>query len=365
MTGVSSMRVARALVPLAFAARLLGAQATPAVDSVPAIDSLRMLHMVAVLSADSMEGRKAGTRGGERARNVLLGEFARIGLQPLARGYAAPFNARSLFKEANPFTPPCQPRTSQGRSTTCQPPKPFYPTVRGVNLLGVVRGTVHPDRYIVVSAHYDHLGFSLGEVFPGADDNASGTAAILAIAEWTVAHPPRNSFIFALFDGEESGLLGSAEFLRAPPVPVKSIAANVNVDMVGQGINDELWASGARLTPALVPMLDSVRGLGPVRMLLGHDVEGSRDDFTHRSDSGPFRDRGIAIVQFGTEEGPDYHRPTDTVTRIHPAFYSASVRTIAAFIQRLDRELDVAVPERRGGNERSLLALARICHADF
>ncbi|MHB1313451.1 MAG: M28 family peptidase [Gemmatimonadaceae bacterium] len=345
------MRLLRALAPLALAVRLLGAQPTPAADSVPALDSLRMLRMVAVLAADSMEGRKAGTRGGERARNVLLGEFARIGLQPLVRGHAARFNARSLVAEANPFPTPCQPLASQGRRPTCLPAKPFFPTVRGVNLLGVVRGTVHPDRYIVVSAHYDHLGFARGEVFPGADDNASGTAIVLAIAEWTVAHPPRNSIIFAFFDGEESGLLGSAEFMRKPPVPAKAIAANVNVDMVGQGLNDQLWASGARLTPALVPMLDSVRGLGPVQLLLGHDVEGSGDDFTHRSDSGPFRDHGIAIVQFGTEEGADYHRPTDTAARIHPAFYVASARMITAFVQRLDRELDVAVPDRGGAHQ--------------
>lgn len=348
MNIVLAIRIARALAPLALAGRLVGAQASAAADSLPAPDSLRMLHTLAVLSADSMEGRKAGTRGSERARNVLLGEFARIGLQPLVPGYTSSFNARSVFGEPNPFPAPCQPRTSMGRGAPCPPAKPFYPAVHGVNLLGVVRGIVHPDRYIVVSAHYDHLGILRGEVFPGADDNASGTAAILAIAEWTVLHPPRNSIIFALFDGEESGMLGAAAFMRAPPVPVTAIAADVNVDMIGHGINDELWAAGARLTPSLLPMIDAVRGLGPVHLLLGHDTEGSRDDYTHRSDSGPFRDRGIAIVQFGTEESEDYHRPTDTSARIHTAFYVTSVRTIAAFIQRLDRDLDVAVPDRDG-----------------
>jgi Zn-dependent M28 family amino/carboxypeptidase len=314
------------------------------------LDSLRMLHMLAVLSADSMEGRKAGTRGGERARNVLLGEFARIGLQPLTRAYTAPFSARSMFGEPNPFPVPCQPRAATGHSAPCPPPRPYFPAVHGTNLLGVVRGTVHPDRYIVVSAHYDHVGILRGEVFPGANDNASGTAAILAIAEWTVAHQPRNSIIFALFDGEESGLLGATEFMRVPPVPLTAIAADVNVDMVGRGRNDELWASGARFTPSLLPMIDSVRGLGPVHLVLGHDADGSRDDFTRRSDSGPFRDRGIAIVQFGTEESDDYHRPSDNITHIVPAFYFASARTIAAFVQRLDRNLDVAVPDR-GGRE--------------
>ena len=256
MTGVSSMRIARALVPLAFAARLLGAQATPVSDSVPALDSLRMLHMVAVLAADSMEGRKAGTRGGERARNVLLGEFARIGLQPLARGYAAPFNARSVFAEANPFSTPCQPPASQGRRPTCQPSKPFYPTVRGVNLLGVVRGTVHPDRYIVVSAHYDHLVAQVGGA-PGVARSEWRTIARVRSGQllrwpsiaardgdvYVVANVPLTSSSTGNFENGAVFFRGDERALLPPRDSQVMLLPKVIVDPLGRV--HLFWAEGA------------------------------------------------------------------------------------------------------------------------
>ena len=190
----------------------------------------------------------------------------------------------------------------------------------GVNLVGLVRGTAHPDRFIVVSAHYDHLGMSSGEIYHGADDNASGTGAILAIAEWTIAHPPLNSIIFAWFDGEEEGLLGSAAFVAHSPVPLGKIEADVNVDMVSRSTKGELYAAGARRYPVMQPLLDSVATLGLVTLRQGHDGETAVDDWTERSDMWPFHDRHIPFIHFGVEEHADYHLPSDEVARIQPGF---------------------------------------------
>ena len=329
----------------------MSAQMPFRLDSVPILDSDGLIANIGALAADSMEGRRAGTAGGARARAYLLREFTRIGLQPALQKFTSSFSATSRFADRTPVsTPLVRPRQGSTRSEA-GPPRLSYPTVFGVNLVGLVRGTAHPDRFIVVSAHYDHLGMSSGEIYHGADDNASGTAAILAIAEWTIAHPPLNSIIFAWFDGEEEGLLGSAAFVAHSPVPLGKIEADVNVDMVSRSTKGELYAAGARRYPVMQPLLDSVATLGLVTLRQGHDGETAVDDWTERSDMGPFHDRHIPFVHFGVEEHADYHLPTDEVARIQPGFYYRSVRTIAEFLRRLDRSLDTVAQARNGRDD--------------
>jgi hypothetical protein len=329
----------RALAALVAAVQVQGAQ--PA-GAVPALDSVRLIADISALAADSMEGRRAGTPGGARARAFLLREFAGIGLEPAVKGFRVEFSARIPTGAPQPVTPP--PRNASQR-----PPMPVpFPMVFGVNLLGVVRGTVHPNRYIVVSAHYDHVGIVRDEIYHGADDNASGSAAILAIAEWAIAHPPRNSLLFAWFDAEESGLLGSAAFVGHSPVPLDSIAADVNLDMVSRSVKGELFAAGARRWPVMQPLIDSLSAVSLVTLRQGHDGGADQDDWTHRSDMGPFHDRGIPFMSFDVEEHIDYHRPSDVVEHIQPEFYYRSVRTIAEFVRRLDASLDAVAQVRRG-----------------
>lgn len=285
--------------------------------AMPALDSARLIADMSALAADSMEGRKIGTRGGGRARAFLLRAFARIGLTPAGGGFALPFAAKYRAGE-----------------------------LEGVNLAGIIRGTKHPDRYLVVSAHYDHLGAANGVIYNGADDNASGTAAVLSMAQWFKAHPPENSIVFALFDGEEEGLLGAKAFVERPPVPIERIIANVNLDMVSRNVNGELYASGASPFPVMKPLLDSVAGVAPVRLLLGHDTGAGEANWIQQSDQGAFAAKEIPFVYFGVEDHPDYHKPGDTVEHIQPGFYYRSVQTIAEFVRRLDLGLDRVVPVR-------------------
>ena len=210
----------------------------------------------------------------------------------------------------------------------------------GVNLAGIVRGTKHADRYIVVSAHYDHLGVRNGVIYNGADDNASGTAAVLAMAAWFKRHPPENSIVFALFDGEESGLLGAKAFLENPPVPLERIIADVNLDMVSRNVKGELYASGATPYPVMKPLLDSIAAIAPVKLLLGHDTGVGENNWIQQSDQGPFATKKIPFVYFGVEDHPDYHKPGDKVGHIEPGFYYHCVQTIAEFVRRLDMGLD-------------------------
>ena len=334
------------LVSLALACASLHAQAAPRVDSAPALNETRLFTNLATLAADSMEGRLAGSPGGARARAFLVREFARIGLQPLVKGYAISFSAQLHIADRLASDPP--PRRLGTRQSTI--PVRHYPLIFGNNLVGVVRGTLHPDRYIVVSAHYDHLGMRDGEIYHGADDNASGSAAILAIAEWTVAHPPLNSVIFAWFDAEEEGLLGSAAFVDRPPVPLEKIIADVNLDMISRSVTRELNIVGAHTYPVMQAFVDTVAALGLVRVRQGH--EGARgdtlSDLTDRSDQGSFKHKKIPFVLINNDEHADYHRPTDEALRINPEFFYRSAQTAAAFLRVLDGSLDQVALVRQG-----------------
>lgn len=276
-------------------------------------DSVALLRDLSVLSADSMEGRAVGTPGGLRARAFLSRALAEAGAQPLGASYAHPFDS---------------------------------PGGRGENLVAVVPGRL-TDSFIVLTAHFDHLGVRGGQIYNGADDNASGVAAVLEIVRRTVASPLRHTLVVALLDAEESGLRGARAFVSEPTVPLESIELNVNLDMVARTAG-LLWASGAHHTPALRPVLERVAAEAPLTLRLGHDRPGAAEgsDWTDASDHGPFHAAGIPFVYFGVEDHPDYHRPTDDFERVDPGEYVDSVRTILSALRALDSALPFSNDER-------------------
>jgi len=288
--------------------------------ALPRLDSALLVRDLHVLAADSMEGRRVGTPGGARARAYLAARLRQAGVRALGDSLAVPFRT-----------------AARGGAE-----------VSGTNLVGVVRGTRFPDRYIVLSAHYDHVGVRNGQVYPGADDNASGTAAVLAIAAWLTAHPPSNSVIVALFDAEESGLLGARAFVASPPVPIGQLVANVNLDMVGRNEKGELYAAGGTPHPVMKPLIAASAAVAPVKLIAGHDSGATRDNWTNQSDQGAFQAKGIPWVYFGVEDHPDYHRPTDFPDRIEPGFFFRCATTVAEFVRRLDAAADEVARARAG-----------------
>jgi len=313
--------------PLAvlFAAALLAVPSAPVraqrAAVAPVIDSAATWRTLSDLAADSMQGRRIGTHGSAMARALLVQRLTRAGLVPIVPGYQQRFAV-------------------SGRDSAVR---------EGVNVLALVRGA-DTSRLLVVSAHYDHVGVRNGDVYNGADDNASGTAVVLALAEWYAQHPPRHSMVFAFFDGEESGLLGSRAFIAAPPVTRARIAADVNLDMVARLDKNELYAAGASPYPFFRPLLVATAAGAPVKLLLGHDTNaaGPGENWTGQSDQGAFQAEGIPWIYFGVEDHPDYHRPTDDVERVNAGRFIASARTIADFVHRLDGALDTTVPVRAG-----------------
>jgi Zn-dependent M28 family amino/carboxypeptidase len=298
--------------PLRLAALAFGlsplASSSLASQGLPRPDSVQLIRDLFVLAADSMEGRRIGTPGGQKAQTYLGARLKSIGVSPIGASLAAPF-------------------ASAGRGGD---------STRGVNLVGVIRGTRAPERYIVLSAHYDHVGIREGTVFPGADDNASGTSAVLAIAAWLKRNPPANSVIIALFDGEEGGLRGARAFVATPPVPLDKIIANVNLDMVSRSDKNELYVAGGAPNPKLKPLVDATIAVAPLTLKAGHDVGSGGDNWTNQSDQGAFAAKGVPWIYFGVEDHADYHKATDFPDRVPQGFFYRSVQTVAEFVRRLD-----------------------------
>lgn len=267
----------------------------------------QLMRDVDVLAADAMEGRRAGTPGGAKARAYVLHRFKEIGLPPLGHTHEQPF-------------------TFGGRGEV--------PAGTGTNLLGVIRGTTRPDRFIVVTAHYDHVGVSDGQVFNGANDNATGVAALLAVAGHFLKHPPDTSLLIAALDAEERGLQGARALLASDRIRKDAIVMNINLDMIGRDAGHVLYAAGTYHYPTLKPFLEGV-AQPPVELRLGHDEPGTKaEDWTNDSDHAPFHQAGIPFIYFGVEDFENHHKATDDADTIQREFFAASVRTIIVALGR-------------------------------
>lgn len=283
--------------------------ASAALSAPPVLDSTRLVSDLFRLAHDSMAGRASMTPENARARAFLVAEMRRLGLAEVNGSYEQAF---------------AMPRRNRPDS------------VKGVNVLAMVRGTRSPERYLVVSAHFDHVGTRNGNVYNGADDNASGTAALLQLAAHFQRSRPAHSIIFAFFDAEEMGLLGARAFVATPPVPLAQIAANVNMDMVARGDNGTLWAVGTAPYPQMKPVVQSIVADPRVTVKMGFDTGTGRDNWTSQSDQGAFHAVNIPFIYFGVEDHPDYHEPSDDPEKVNAGFYYGAARTIASFVTRLD-----------------------------
>ena len=293
-------------------------------DSFVAGDSIQILEDLRVLSHDSLEGRRTGSRGAVLAQGYIRAGLEAAGLVAPPAGFVQPFEFR-------------------GRRDITQ-------VTQGANVVGMVPGKDPALGAIILTAHYDHLGIRAprpgtpaeaegDSIYNGADDNASGTVAVLSMARYFVQNPPRHTMVFAAVDAEEMGSPGARDFMgKGWP---ESIILNVNLDMVARS-DSVLFAAGPYHYPHLRPLLEAVRPRPPVVLRFGHDqpgVEGVQD-WTRSSDHSVFHQEGIPFVYFGVEDHADYHRPSDEFERVDPAFFINAIRTILAGVLALDQGLD-------------------------
>jgi hypothetical protein len=299
-------------------------QATASLKSA-LFDAQQLLKDLEILSADDMQGRQVATPGGEKARAYVVERFKASGLRPVGGAFEHPFT----------FT------AGRGDQATER---------KGVNVLGLIEGR-NTSRYIVITAHYDHIGVRNGEVFNGADDNASGTAALFALAKYFSTRKPANSLLFVAFDAEEGGLRGARAFVAKPPVPVESLIINLNMDMIGRDPKDILYVAGTAPQPFLKPFIERIAAKAPVKLTMGYDSSAFKENWMGQSDHAAFCQAKIPCLYFGVEDFENHHKASDDYATMTHGFYVRAVETMIHAVEEFDRNLD-AVIKARGSEPR-------------
>lgn len=281
------------------------------VNSKNKVDSTQVMEDIKHLASDELEGRRSGEKGNDLAREYIVTRFEKLGLEKFNNSYSQPF---SFYKRL---------------------PKKVYDCN---NLIGKITGTKHPEKHIVLTAHFDHLGKRDGKTFNGADDNASGVSAILAAAAFFKKNPPKHSIIFVAFDAEELGLEGAKHFVDNPPVRIENILINVNLDMISRNKNNEIYICGTHHYPILKEKLKDINSKSSLNVLFGHDTPDlGYNDWTNSSDHGPFHKKEIPFIYLGVEDHKDYHKATDTFENIDPSFLYQSTNLVLDIMKSIDQ----------------------------
>ncbi len=283
------------------------------------IDGNKLLKHLEYLSSDELEGRKPLSKGSNLAQKYILQELTSLDLvAPLYPGFIQKFSFENRRAKMM--------------------------VVDAANIVAFIPGE-SSKKVIVVTAHYDHVGIGIpnavgDSIFNGADDNASGTAALLVLAEYFSKNRPQHGMIFAAVDAEEMGLQGAKALVNDFPYPLDQILLNVNMDMLSRSEAKEVYVSGTHYYPQFKPILEKVPGEANSNLRFGHDVPGTgAEDWTRSSDHGAFFEKKVPHLYFGVEDHVDYHQVSDSFAGIHPAFYQGTVRLILKSILALDAAL--------------------------
>jgi len=261
-----------------------------------------------VYASDEFEGRGTPSKGQELAIKFLEDHYVSNNISPL--------------QEDNYFQ-------------VVPPPKRFEKwwgksDIKPKNVVAYIEGDEHPDEYIILSAHLDHVGMEDGEIFNGADDDGSGTVALLEIAEAfkeaaNNGHGPNRSIVFLHVTAEEMGLIGSKYYTDNPIVPLKNTVTNLNVDMIGRTDpqrpkrnREYIYIIGSdKISQELHDINEEVNNIYlDIDLDYIFNAEDHPDRFYYRSDHYNFAKKGVPIIFYFSGTHEDYHQPTDTVEKI-------------------------------------------------
>jgi len=272
----------------------------------------RMRADLAYLASPELEGRLTGTPGNDSAAVFIGRRYSDLGLAGAFDSAECDKCLRSFYQEfqLSPYTLRRLLDVPHGHRTQ--------------NVGAIVNGTdsLLRHEYVIVGAHYDHIGrsgrYSLdgwvpGAIRPGADDNASGTTAVLELARRFAGRPARRPILFANFTAEELGMVGSQVFVANSPVPNNAVVAMVNLDMVGRLRGDKLIVLSGEDSGRLHAIVDSVDAISPPIQFKLQWQPASRA----LSDYASFASVHIPVIGFFTDTHLDYHRTTDVVDRIN------------------------------------------------
>lgn len=260
-----------------------------------------------VVASDEMEGRDTGSKGQKKAGNYLIEQYkkSKISYPKGATSYYQPIPAAYLNAKHNENLPDSE------------------------NIWAYIEGSEKPDEVIVISAHYDHVGVKNGDVYNGADDDGSGTVAVLQIAEAfqkakKAGHGPKRSILFLHVTGEEHGLHGSRFYSEHPLYPIANTVADINIDMIGRrdfdhpDTNNYVYVIGADRLSSDLHNITVAQNDKYTHLNLDFKFNDPKDTnhFYERSDHYNFAKFGIPAVFLFNGVHADYHQKTDEVEKI-------------------------------------------------
>jgi len=258
-----------------------------------------------ILSSDTYEGRRTGQKGQKMAAEYITDYYKNLGL-------IAPKNHEDYLQKI---------------------PKEFFEgesDADSENIVAFIRGSEKPEEFVVISAHYDHLGMDGKEIYNGADDDGSGTSAVLEIAQAfyeakKAGHGPKRSILFLNLTGEEEGLFGSKYYTSHPIFPLKNTVVNLNIDMVGRidkehkNNDDYIYLIGADKLSSDLHKLSEKANEKYTKLVIDYTYNDENDPnrFYYRSDHYNFAKNGIPVIFYFNGVHKDYHKPTDTAEKIN------------------------------------------------
>lgn len=287
----------------------------------PEIGASDIYSHIEFLASDSLRGRESGTEFEALASNYIIQKFEEFGVQP--KGDDGTFLQAFTINTAR-LNNPHATDDAEGERRVAN------------NVVGWIPGRSNTDEYVVIGAHYDHLGYgSFGSLYRGdtprihngADDNASGTAGLLELAHYFSENPPVDNILLLAFSGEEMGLLGSAHYVEEPTVDLSQAKAMINLDMIGRMSDKNLLIFGVGTTPKW----------SELAMFVNEDSLSLNlvKDGTGASDHTSFYYKNIPVLHYFTDTHSDYHRPSDDLAYIEVKGQELVVNHVARMVVAL------------------------------
>jgi Zn-dependent M28 family amino/carboxypeptidase len=307
------------------------------------IDTAEIRTHIFTLASDSFLGRETGTPSHMLTVNYMKDNFLKCGIQS---------------KTDSAFLQPYTIQYSNRKDTTDKKKK----SLSGYNILAFIEGTDLKEEIIVLSAHNDHLGLHDEKIFKGADDDASGTVALLEIAQAFMkakaeGNGPRRSILFISFSGEEKGLLGSEYYSENPTYPLKNTKCNLNIDMIGR-VDDEhkdsinyIYIIGSDMLSTKLHNTNAwcARNYTDLKMDYKYNSKTDPNRYYYRSDHYNFVKKNIPVIFYFNGVHADYHKATDTPEKINIPLMQKRIQyifSVAWTIANMNEKLMVDVKQK-------------------
>lgn len=291
-----------------------------------------------IIASDEMQGRDTGSEGQKKAGRYLIQQYQKMGISypPTADGFYQPIPSKAMKTAWSPALPDSE------------------------NIWAFIEGGEKKEEVLILSAHYDHIGMKNGEIFNGADDNASGTSALLEIAQAFITakkagYTPKRSILFLHVTAEEYGLHGSRYYADHPIFSIKNSIANINIDMIGRrGFGKEdndnyVYVIGSdRLSTDLHTLSEEANKNIGLELDYTYNDLNDPNRFYYRSDHYNFAKKGIPSIFYFDGVHQDYHKATDTADKIDFPLYAKRTKLAFATAWKLANAENRPVIDKEG-----------------